>query len=131
MAKEKELQQKYIQFQMYQQQIEQLSQQLEVLTQRLSELDVSQDALKQLSEIKSGNEILANIAPGVFVKADLKDNSKAIVSVGGEIAVEKDPAEVVKLLEEQKKELEKNVGQSDLLLQTLTEQAIKLYEELK
>lgn len=128
---EKELQQKYMQFQMYQQQIEQISEQLELLTQRLSELEVSQDALKNLGEIEKGNEILANIAPGVFVKAELKDNSKAIVSVGGDIAVEKSPQQIVEMLEEQKQELQKNLTQSDVLLQTLTEQAIKLYEELK
>ena len=128
---EKELQQKYLQFQMYQQQIEQISEQLELLTQRLSELEVSQDALKEFSEIKQGNEILANIAPGVFVKAELKDNSRAIVSVGADIAVEKSPQQIVEMLEEQKNELQKSVAQTDMILQTLTEQALKLYEELK
>lgn len=128
---EQELQQKYLQFQLFQQQIEQTSQQLELFTQQHNDLEVSQDALKQLQKVPPNNEILATIAPGIFIKASLKDNQKLIVNIGANITAEKTIPQVIEMLEKQKKELEKTISQSDALLQTLTQQALKLYQELE
>jgi len=129
--KEQEQQQKYLQFQLLQQQIEQASQQLELITQQFNEIELSQDALKQLQEVPQDNEILASIAPGIFIKASLKDNQKLIVNVGANTTTEKTISQVIEMLEKQKKELEKNISQSDALLQVLTQQALKLYQELE
>ncbi|MFH1682782.1 MAG: prefoldin subunit alpha [Candidatus Woesearchaeota archaeon] len=131
MAEEKDLQQNYLQFQLLQQQIEQISQQLEIITQRLADVEISQDALKQLEEVKEGQEIMANIAPGIFIKAAAKENKNLLVNVGADTMVEKPVQEVIELLEKQKKEMEKTAASSDLMLQTLTQEALKIYEQLE
>lgn len=131
MADEKDLQQNYLQFQLLQQQIEQISHQLELVTQRLADVEISQDALMQLEEIKEGQEMMANIAPGIFIKAAAKENKNLLVNVGADTVVEKPVQEVIGLLEKQKKELEKTAADSDLLLQTLTQEALKIYELLE
>ena len=124
-------QQKYLQFQLLQQQIEQTSQQLEVMAQQYAELEISQDALKQLKKIPKNSEVLATIAPGIFIKTSLKDNQKLIVNVGASTTAEKTVPQVIEMLEKQKKEMEKTMMQSDASLQALSQQAMKLYQELE
>ncbi len=124
-------QQEYLQFQLLQQQIEQTSQQLELLAQQHNDVEFTQDALRQFQKIPQNNEILATIAPGIFLKASLKDNQKLIVGVGANTTAEKTVPEVIEMLEKQKKEMEKNITQSDTLLQTLSQQAMQLYQELE
>jgi len=126
-----ELQQKYMQFQMLQQQIEQASQQLEMLNQQLQELDISLEAVQDLEKTTLNNEVLASIAPGIFVKTNLKENQKLIVNVGANTAAEKTTAEVVKMLGEQKEQFEKNVTQADAMLQMMSQQAMQLYQEFE
>ncbi len=130
-SKEKQLQQKYLQFQFLQQQIEQLSQQVEILNQQNAELEISLNAVKELGEVKKGNELLAPVAEGIFFKGELKDNQKLIVNVGSNVTVERTIPEVVKLLEEQKEELEKRLLNGEILLQHLSEQAVKVYREVE
>lgn len=129
--KEKETQQKYLQFQLLQQQIEQISQQLEFLARQFVDLESSQDALRQLQKTAKNSETLAAIAPGIFIKTSLKDNQKLIVNVGANTAAEKTVPGVIEMLEKQKGGLEKNIAQSDALLQALTQQALKIYQELE
>lgn len=124
-------QQQYLQFQLLQQQIEQISQQLEILAQQHGEVEFTQDALKQFQKVPKDNEILATIAPGIFFKAALKDSQKLIVGVGADTTAEKTVPEVIEMLESQKKELEKNITQSDASLQLLSQQAMNLYQELE
>ena len=126
-----EKQQNYMQFQMLQQQIEQASQQLEAINQAAQEIDISQEALQQLEKTKVDTEVLATICPGIFVKANLKENQKLIVNVGSNTTVEKTVEQVVGMLEEQKKEMQAQAIKADTMLQQLTQQAMKLYEEIQ
>ncbi len=131
MENEEQIQQKYMQFQMVQQQLEQISQHLEMLNQQFSELDISINAVKELEKTKVNNELLAPIANGIFLKAELKDNQKLIVNVGSNTTVEKTIPEVVKLLEDQKEDLGKRMVEADTLLQEMSTQAMKLYQEVE
>ena len=131
MINEEDIQQKYTEFQALQQQIEQVNQHLELLTHQNAEIDISIGALQELEKTKVGNEILAPIANGIFLKAELKDNQKLIVNVGSDITVEKSVPEVVKLLDEQKVVGNKRMVELDLMLQKLTSQAMKLYAEVE
>ena len=128
---QEQLQQKYMQFQMIQQQLEKISQQLETLTTKLSELEVSKEALAELKKTKLDTEILANVAPGIFVKAALKDNQKLLVNVGADVTVEKTIDQVVEMLDQQKKDLTEAVAQHEALMQEFSQQAMKLYQEIE
>jgi len=126
-----ELQQKYMQFQMIQQQLEQASQQLEVLNQQLEELNISINAVEDLDKTQANDEVLASIAPGIFVKTGLKENQKLIVNVGANIATEKTTTKVVGMLKEQKESVEKQVTQADAMMQVMSQQAMQLYQEFE
>jgi len=130
-ANEEQIQQKYMQFQTLQQQLEQISQHLELLNQQNAELDISINAVKELSETKIDNELLAPIADGIFFKCVLKDNQKLIVNVGSDTTVEKSVPEVVKLLEDQKKDVSKRMVEADAMMQEFSQQAMQLYQEVE
>lgn len=131
MADEEKMQQKYMQFQMLQQQMEQINGHLEQLNQKNAELEISINAVKELGKTKVNNEFLAPIADGVFLKGELKDNQKLIVNVGSDVTVEKNVTEVAELLEKQKESLTENMAHADLLMKEMSSQAMKLYQEIE
>ena len=111
MAKEKEaesptgdedMKQKYMQFQLINQQLEQVSQHLEMLNQQNAELEISIGAVGELGKAKVNDEVLAPIANGIFFKSELKDNKKLVVNVGSNITTEKTIDEVVNSIEDLK-----------------------------
>ena len=131
MVNEEQIQQKYMQFQAMQQQLEQISQHLELLNQQNDELDISINAVKELGNTKVDNELLAPIADGIFFKGVLKDNQKLVVNVGSDTTVEKSIPEVVKLLEDQKKDVSKRMMEADSMMQDMSLQAMQLYQEVE
>lgn len=128
---EKEMQQKYLQFQQLQQQMQQIVEHLELLHQQNTELDISKKALEELSLTKVDNEILAPIANGIFVQAALKNNQKLILNVGSNTTVERTVPETVELLEKQQQEVIRQILDAEHLLQKLNEQALKIYREVE
>jgi len=128
---EEQLKQKYMQFQMLQQQIEELGKHLEMFTEQNAELEITINAIKEVGNTKLNNEILTPIANGIFIKSELKDNKKLIVNVGSDTTVEKTVPEVVKLLEQQKEEVSKKIMETDTLLQEFSNQAMKIYKEME
>jgi prefoldin alpha subunit len=131
MTEDQVIQEKYMQFQMLQQQMEQINQHLELLHQRNAELDISINAVKDLSEVPVGNEILAPIADGILFKAKLEDNQKLIVNVGSGTTVEKTIPEVVKLLEEQKEDLNNRIFEIQDMAQQFDQQAMQIFREVE
>lgn len=127
---EEELKEKYMEFQLIQKQIEQISEQVGTLHQQNNELDLSINALNDLDKTKLNSEILAPIADGIFVKAELKDK-KLIVNVGANTTVERIIPEVITLLEKQKEEITKNTGEAEQVLEKFTQRAMKIYQEVE
>ena len=131
MAEEEQMKEKYMQFQMLQQQMEQVSQHLEMFNQQLAELDISISAVKELETAEKDNELLAPIADGIFFKAKLIDNQKLVVNVGSNVTVERTVPEVVVLLKEQKKETSKRMQEADEVMQHISKEAMKIYQEVE
>jgi len=131
MNDEEQWQEKYLQFQMLQQQIEKITEHVELLNQQNAELDISKNAVSKIGETPVDNEILAPVANGIFIKAKLADNQKLVVNVGAETTVERSVKEVVVLLEEQHKELTNKIIEAETILQEMQSQAMKIYEEVK
>lgn len=128
---EEEIQQKYTQFKAIQEQIEQISQQTEWLNQQNAELDISKRALEELEKTKTQTEILAPIANGVFIRTTLQDNEKLIVNIGANTTVEKTVPEVIKIMEEQKRQATLNLIEAEAVMQELQQQAMKIYQEVE
>ena len=131
MVNEEQMKEKYMQFQAIQQQLEQVNEHLETLTQQNAEVDISINAIKEIGKTEQDNEILAPVANGIFIKAKLLDNKKLVVNVGSDTTVEKTVDEVVKLLEEQRKQMNKKMVEADEIMQELSSQAMKMYQEIE
>jgi len=131
MKNEQDWQQKYQLFQQLQEQIEQISHHVGLLNQQNIDIDISKEALQDIEKTKVGNEILAPVANGIFVKSTLQNNQKLIVNVGARINVEKTIPEVIELLEKQKVEITKKIIEAEVILQDLQQQAMKIYKEVE
>ena len=129
MADETKTEDKYMQLQLLQQQVEQITEYVEQLRVQDRELDISLEALTELQKTTVNTEILAPIANGIFFKAELKDNQKLTINVGSEVAVEKTIPEVIRLLEEQKEKITEHIAEAETVLQQLHEQGRRLYPE--
>jgi len=130
MADEKKVEEKYVQLQMLQQQVEQITEYLERLQTQQKELDNSIEALAELQKTRINTEILAPLANGIFLKAELKDNQNLVVNVGAEVTVEKTIPEVISLLQEQKEKISENIKEAESVFQQLQEQGRRMYQDL-
>ncbi|MBI2112693.1 hypothetical protein HYT52_04120 [Candidatus Woesearchaeota archaeon] len=65
------------------------------------------------------------------MKTQLKDNEKLILNVGADVVIEKNVAEVMKLIEEQKKGITLKVIELEGFKQELQNQSMKIYQELE
>ena len=131
MTNEEQIQQKYMQFQMIQQQLEEVNQHLGMLNEQSSELHISIEAVKEIAKTKLDNEFLAPVANGIFIKGELKENQKLVVNVGMNTTVEKTIPEVVELLEEQKKDIMGRIIETDSMMMKMNSEAMKLFNEVE
>lgn len=129
--KEKELQQKYLEMRLIEQQIKQVQQQAQQVDQQVVELNNIKSTLDDFAKTKIGSEILVPISPGIFVKGELKDNKELTVNVGENTAVKKDIPETKKLIDDQLKEMENAHGQILQNLQELVLQAQLIEKDLE
>lgn len=131
MAKEEEMQQKYTQFQMLQQQIEQISNHTEKLNQQGAEIETSIEALAEFTKTPLDTELFSPIANGIFIKAEIKDNQKLLVNVGADTVVEKSVPDTIELLQGHQKELSTKIIEAEALLQQFHQQAMQIYQEIE
>jgi prefoldin alpha subunit len=121
-AKQQSLQQKYIAYQVAEQQIKAHQQQLEKFEQQLNEIMTVVEALDDISKAKKDTEVLVPLSGGIFFRTRMDENQKFLVNVGSGTVVEKSVEETKKLVEEQAKEIEKYKTQvSNNLIHLITE----------
>jgi prefoldin alpha subunit len=128
---ETQLQEKYQQFQMLQQQMEQINEHLQLLNQQNAELDISCNALTELGKTELNKEILTPISDGIFLKAELKNNKTVVVNVGSDTTVEKTIPETVVLLQNQKRQISEKILEAENILQEFNTQAMSIYQEVE
>ena len=129
MTKE-ELSQKYLEFQLLNQQIQQAQQQLQLLTKQITELKTLSKNLQELSKSKKDSEMYTNLGVGVNIKSKLTDIKKLLVNVGAGILVQKTPEETIKIVDKQAIELDKFCIELDKNAQILVERAENLKLEI-
>lgn len=128
--KQKELQDKYMEMQMFEQRIKQVQTQLQSINNQAIEITATIANVNDFETMKSGSEALVPLNNGIFLKATLKENKEFIVNVGSGIAVKKTPEKLKEMLSKQKNELETVQGHLLKALEDLGVQAKNTEEEL-
>lgn len=121
-------QEKYVEFQMLQQQLEKIGEHVSLLQQQEAELDISQKAIAEFGKTSLQNEILVPIADGIFFKAELLENQNFLVHVGSDTVVEHRAENVLQLLEKQQEEIKLRRGEAEIIMQQVQEQMAEIYK---
>jgi prefoldin alpha subunit len=104
--KQKDIQQRFMEYQMLEQQIKQLQQQLEKMEAQTAEVNKVAESVEDISKAKKGSEVLVPVSGGIFFRTTMQENSKFLVNVGSGVVVTKDAEGTKKLLKEQATEIE-------------------------
>jgi prefoldin alpha subunit len=131
LAQQKQMQQKYMELQMLDQQMKNVQKQVEAIEQKASEVEEIQQSLDSLGATKKGTDMWVPIANGIFLKAHLAENSKLGVNVGSNIVASKDIPSTKAMLAEQAKDM--RTFQADLVaeFEKMAERAAALQGELQ
>ena len=103
---EHDVQQKYVEYQMMEQQIMQIQKQLQQIEAQTMELKRLHAAIDEFAGIDSGKEVLVPFSPGVYAKAEIKDTKKLLVNIGSNVIVSKSVDDTKELIDNQVKEIE-------------------------
>lgn len=87
--KEQELRQKYMEFQMIAQQLQQHSEQANLIQSQIQQLQNLKASLGELKQEKASTEAFTPVGSGVFVKSKLGSTDSVLISVGAKTFVEK------------------------------------------
>ena len=129
--KQKELQQRYLEFQLIEQQSRQIEKQLQVLENQLVEITSVQLSLDDLKEAKIGSEIMVPVSNGIFVKGELKENRELLVNVGSNTVVVKTVEETKELIGKQQTEINQIKMQLLAEMEKMNNRAMELQVELE
>jgi prefoldin alpha subunit len=126
----KKLQEKYAEFQLVNQQIQQLQEQLNNIWQQVQELNKLDESLKEIQKVKKGSKILIPLGASIYFEGSIEDTSKAVMGVGAGVCVKKNTEDACKLVEEQMKELNDIENQLSQRLNHIISYAQKLQSEM-
>lgn len=127
---EKQLQEKYMEYKLLEQQMTQIQKQIQMIENQLTELASVNEGLDELKNVKEGTEILVPVSNGIFTKAALKDNGNLIINVGSNIAVNKKFPEAKELIQTQLTEMQKMHDHMNSELEKLAQKAGEVEQEL-
>ncbi|MBI1972548.1 prefoldin subunit alpha [Candidatus Woesearchaeota archaeon] len=130
MNEEKIIQQKYLEFQALNQQIQQLHQQAVVLEQQRTELLNISQSLDELDKVKSNSKMYAPLGGGLYVESIIKETKKVLTNVGAGVVVQKTIEETKQLIEEQIDDLQKVIEQVEKKVQEGMKKGQGLHKEI-
>lgn len=128
---EKQVQQKYLEFQIIEQQMKEYQQELMNLQAQLNELTNLEESLKEIEKSKDKNEILTALSPGIFVKTELKNNKEVLMNVGSNVVVPKTIAETIGIVKDQSLKIQAIAHKLEQDLQLFAQHAVSLQQELQ
>jgi len=105
---EKELQEKILQYQVLEEKFKELNQRRELFAVKLLEVEQTMQAIEDINK-SNEDEIVMPLGSGVFAPGKINKKENMIVSLGGDIAVERDLENVKSILEKRKKILEDGI----------------------
>ncbi|MBI4140561.1 prefoldin subunit alpha [Candidatus Woesearchaeota archaeon] len=127
---EKQLQEKYLEFQLLERQMKQVQEHLEQIGQQITEMLVLQQNLGEMKNVAVGKELFVPLGSGVFVNAALKDNKEVLVNVGAGVVVKKSCGDAAAILEQHIGDLRSAQEERAHLLDELSHRAGSIEQEL-
>ncbi len=118
--KQEEIQQAMMIFQVLQKHAEELRQQVMAISQKAAELEGTQQILADFAKVRDKNEILMPVGSGFYTRASVTDRKTLVASIGANLAIEKPVAESLKLVEDQKAEIDKLLENATMELEQTT-----------
>lgn len=126
-----DVQDKYLQFQLLLQQENQIEQAVKALNKQKEELQILKQSLEEISNTKKSSDLLVPLGGGIFLKATLNDNEEILMNVGAKTVIKKSPKEAVKIIENQFKEIDKVILETEKEHSEILVQQNRLQEELE
>lgn len=128
---QKDLQKKYFELQVLQQQMMQVQRQAGMIESQIEEMSLVKQALDDFSKAKKGDEMFVTLTPGILVKAKLEQESEVLLNVGAGAVVQKNVPDAKRVISEQESELKKVNVELAEQLEKLVKRARELSAELK
>ncbi|WP_459201308.1 prefoldin subunit alpha [Methanococcus sp. CF] len=123
-----ELQNQFMALEVYNQQVQKLQEELSNIDMMIMELLKS---IESMEGLKSSKEILLPLGAGAFVKAEVQNPEKIVLSVGIDVLLEKDVDEVIVDFQKSVEELEQTKELITSQIQKTTQEVTKLRAELE
>ncbi len=125
-----EMRQKLLEYQRLQEEAETIIKTLGTLEMALIEHDRAITTLKFLAETEGNVESLVNIGAGAFIHSRIKGKGSILVSIGGDVIVEKDVENAIKFLEERKDKIAENMNGLNTQINAIYSRMRNIQEEL-
>ena len=123
-------QQKMMQFQLMQNQLEAVRAQLQQLVSRAEELSVTKLTLENLNISKS-SEAFIPLGSGNFIKGKVEDSKSVLVSVGGSAAIKKTKEEAVKIVDDKIEKIQDQLNEMAGAEQQIVVELTRLQPEIQ
>ncbi|HLC66263.1 MAG TPA: prefoldin subunit alpha [Candidatus Nanoarchaeia archaeon] len=127
----KQLQQRYMEFQLVGAQIKRVREQLQQLDQQLVDLDGVKDNLEELKTTVGGTDLFVPVSSGIFMRAKAGAMDKVVLNVGAGVAVAKSIPDAQQLISEQMEQAGKLREQMMTSLNALLDAGKQLQAELE
>jgi len=108
-----------------------MTQELVFVRQALGEHEKAIETIKQLKDLKVGDELIVPIGANSLIYVTLSNTDKIIVQIGGGISAEKDPDSSIVYLTEKRTALEGSQREMAGALQKIEQEAQKLQARLQ
>ncbi|HLC58878.1 MAG TPA: prefoldin subunit alpha [Candidatus Nanoarchaeia archaeon] len=122
---------KYNEYQMLMQQLQQLEQNSEIIEKHVSDLNSLKENLGNVSKVKTNTESLLPIGNGIFLRGELKDSSSVVMNVGAGVLLEKSVKEAIDSVESQLLEVKSFLDQLKNEIVNTRESLFSLQEEIQ
>ncbi|MBM3199450.1 prefoldin subunit alpha [Candidatus Woesearchaeota archaeon] len=131
MVEQKDLNEKYIELQILEQQLKQVTQQLLALDQQLLELQRIEENIEDVKKTGKNTDMLVALGGGIFLKAEIKENNKVLMNVGANVVVEKDITASKEVISKQLDQLKDAAKQLEQEFRILAMNSQSAQEELR
>ncbi|MEK7120772.1 MAG: prefoldin subunit alpha [Patescibacteria group bacterium] len=128
---QEDLQKKYLELQLVDQQIKSLQQQLVVLEQQAVELATLAENLEHLKKVKAQTKSFVQIGVGISVEATIADTRDILINVGSNVAVKKTVSEAIEMIKSQIESIGSITQNVDQEIKRFVEHASSLQEEIQ